>query len=136
MTVLHTTDQDAPLVRALRLARALHETFGVGRDNLTFLLVRWRDVAGVALREDVLGLLATMVVTDAHHAQPPMTTAEAADVATDAARYFSTLDIARHEVQRYANRRNATPEQCIRLDALVRRAWDRHRVSEADHAAA
>jgi hypothetical protein len=116
------SDGNRPLERALPLARALRETFGLDALELEFLLKRWRDLDALPLGDDHLALLARLVATDAP--EQPLTREEVREALADCAAFHGPhrVDEARRQFANYLALRGASPAQQLRADAvLVRR---------------
>ncbi len=125
---------DAPhhATRALDIARGLRDTFGLGVQNVVYLLKRWRDRADVPLQDRALGLIAAAACIDA--AQPPVTLVEVRGLVADLRAHFGDdRERMRSELAAYLTYRGATAAQRLRADVMLRDAWHAHRSSTTPH---
>jgi hypothetical protein len=121
---------DEPLTRALHLARGLRRTFLLDVGDLQWFMQRWARIQGLEISRESLQLIAAAVVADDSR---PLTIAEAHRIAESAAQDFARLDEARAAARHFAQTLGADAAQCVRLDTLVRKAWNARSSSTTPH---
>jgi hypothetical protein len=104
-----------PLVRAVVIARGLRETFGLDRQNVAYLVNRWRARHEIPVPPQRLELAVHMVFTDPPPA--PLTTGQADALVEAAVEDFSdTPEAGRTALRAYCARRGGvTPTEVQKI---------------------